>query len=179
MESTTPNDHRDYTSFFWRFKSIRQRVLSLVGLLSFCGMVWAGNTANHTITVTVSTINELSITGGNFTLSISAATAGSNPTDATDNTTTDLNWSTTDVASKKITVATSLASPTFTLKVVAQTVSSGTAAAEVTLSTTAADFVTGISTTIGTCDLSYTAQATAAQGTGSDAHVVTYTLTAV
>ena len=154
------------------------RVLSLVGLLSFCGMVWAGNTANHTVTVTVSTINELSITGGNFTLTINAATAGSNPTDATDNTTTDLNW-TTNVASKKITVATSLASPTFTLKVVAQTVSGGTAAAEVTLSTTAADFVTGISTTIGTCDLSYTAQATAAQGTGSDAHVVTYTLTAV
>ena len=154
------------------------RVLSLVGLLSFCGMVWAGNTANHTVTVTVSTINELSITGGNFTLSISAATAGSNPTDATDNTTTDLNW-TTNVASKKITVATNLGSPTFTLKVVAQTVSGGTAAAEVTLSTTAADFVTGISTTIGTCDLSYTAQATAAQGTGSDAHVVTYTLTAV
>jgi len=159
------------------FQSIRQRVLSLVGLLSFCGMVWAGNTANHTITVTVSTTNELSITGGNFTLTISAATAGCNPTDATDNTTTDLNWTTTDVANKKITVATSLASPTFTLKVVAQTVSGGTAA-EVTLSTTAADFVTGISTTIGTCDLSYTAQATA-QGTGSDAHVVTYTLTAV
>ena len=128
--------------------------------------------------MTVSTINELSITGGNFTLTISAATAGSNPTDATDNTTTDLNW-TTNAASKKITVATSLAAPTFTLKVVAQTVTGGTAAAEVTLSTIAANFVTGIATTTGSCDLSYTAQATAAQGTGSDAHVVTYTLTAI
>lgn len=152
--------------------------LLLVSLVSFFGMVWAGNTANHTVTVTVNTINELSITGGNFTLTISAATAGSNPTDATDNTTTDLNW-TTNVASKKITVATSLAAPTFTLKVVAQTVTGGTAAAEVTLSTTAADFVTGVATTTGTCDLSYTAQATAAQGTGSDAHVVTFTLTDV
>ena len=141
-------------------------------------MVWAGNTDNHTVTVTVNTINELSIAGGNFTLTISAATAGSNPTDATDNTTTDLNW-TTNAASKKITVATSLGSPTFTLKVVAQNVSGGTAASEVTLSTTAADFVTGVATTTGTSDLSYTAQATAAQGTGSDAHVVTYTLTDV
>ena len=129
-------------------------VLSLVSVPSFCGMVWAGNTANHTVTVTVNTINELSIAGGNFTLTISVATAATNPIDAIDNTPADLNW-TTNVASKKISVANSLASPTFTLKVVAQNVTGGTAA-EVTLSTTTVDFVTGVATTTGNSDLSYT-----------------------
>ncbi|MBU1948725.1 MAG: hypothetical protein KJ927_08445 [Candidatus Eisenbacteria bacterium] len=139
--------------------------------------VSAGTTANHTVTVTVAAINEVAIVGGNVTLTIDSATAGSQPDDATDATTSDLNW-TTNEASKKITVATDLADPDFTLKVVAANVAGGTAAAQVTLSTIAADFVTGISTTVGTCDLSYTASATAAQGTGSDVHTVTYTITA-
>ena len=133
-------------------------------------------TANHTVTATVSAINEVAIVGGNLTLTINTATAGSNPDDATDNTTCDLNWTTNEVG-KKITVATNLVSPTFTLAVVAQNVTGGTAAPSVTLSTTATDFVTGIATTTGTSDLSYTASATAAQGTGSDVHTVTYTIT--
>ncbi|GAG32381.1 unnamed protein product, partial [marine sediment metagenome] len=60
----------------------------------------------------------------------------------------------------------------------ATNVSGGTAASQVTLSTTAADFVTAISKTVGTCDLSYRPSATAGQGTGSDFLTVTYTLTA-
>ena len=144
------------------------------------GLTGVGNsqTANHTVTVTVSAINEAAIIGGNITLTINTATAGSNPDDATDNTTCDLNW-TTNQASKKITVATNLVAPTFTLSVVAQNVTGGTAASSVTLSTTATDFVTGVATTTGNCDLSYTGSATAAQGSGSDVHTVTYTITAV
>jgi predicted secreted protein len=139
---------------------------------------WAATTDNHQVTLTVSAINEVAISGGNLSLTINSTTAGSDPDDAVDNTTCDLNW-TTNEASKKITVATSLASQNFTLKVLAQNVTGGTAASEVTLSTTAADIVTGISTTKGTCDLQYTGSATAAQGTGTDTHTtVTYTLTA-
>lgn len=136
----------------------------------------AGTTASHTVTVQVSAINELALTGGNITLTISTATAGQQPNDAT-NTACHLNW-TTNETPRKITVATSLASPVFTLRVLAQSVSGGTAAPQVTLTNTAADFVTGISRTVGTCTLGYTASATAAQGTGSDVHTVTYTLTA-
>ena len=138
---------------------------------------FAGNTASHTVTVTVSAVNELSISGGNITLTINSATAGSNLDDATDGTTCDLLW-TTNETSKKITAETDLASPDFVLKVTATNVSGGTAAAQVTLSTTATSFVTGIATTVGSCDLSYAASATAAQGTGSDVHTVLYTLTA-
>ncbi len=160
-------------------KMKRISLLLIVGLLFLLAStaVFSQSTANHTVTVTVSIINEVAITGGNFTLTINTATSGSDPDDATDATTCDLSW-TTNEATKKITVATDLAAPVFGLTVEAQNVSGGTAAAVVTLSTTATDFVTGISTTVGTCDLAYTASATAANGTGSDNHTVTYTLTA-
>ncbi|MEW5768086.1 MAG: hypothetical protein AB1797_10780 [bacterium] len=156
------------------------KVILLAAALCFglTGLVMAGSSDNHSVTVTVSAINEVAVTGGAITLTINTAVAGSEPTDATDNTTCDLDW-TTNEATKKITVQTSLVSPKFILKVVAQNVAgSGTAAPQVTLSTTATNFVTSISTATGGCDLGYTASATAAQGTGSDAHTVTYTLTA-
>jgi len=152
-------------------------LLVVLLVLGIAGYTYAASSDNHTVTVTVSAINELAITGGNVTLTINTATAGSEPDDAVDNTTADLDW-TTNEATKKITVVTDQAAPTFTLKAVAQNVTGGTAASEVTLSTTAADFVTTISTTTGGCDIQYTASATAAQGTGSDVHTVTYTITA-
>ena len=139
--------------------------------------IMAANTASHTVTVTVAAINELAITGGNLTLTINSATAGSEPDAVTDATTCDLDW-TTNEATKKITVETDLASPDFTLNVTATNVTGGTAAGQVTVSDTAADFVTGISTTTGGCDLSYEGSATASDGTGSDVHTILYTLTA-
>lgn len=150
----------------------------VMGLVLAVGILaMASNTDNHTVTVQVQAINEIAIAGGNLVLTINTATAGQEPDDAVDNTTCDLDW-TTNEATKKITVETDLAAPTFTLKVLAQNVTGGTAASEVTLSTTGANnFVTAIGTTIGGCDLQYTASATAAQGTGSDVHTVTYTLT--
>jgi rhamnose utilization protein RhaD (predicted bifunctional aldolase and dehydrogenase) len=146
-------------------------------VLGMIGLATAANTADHTVTVTVEAINEAAITGGNLTLTINTATAGQEPDDAVDNTSCDLDW-TTNEDTKKITVETDLAAPTFTLKVLAQNVTGvGAAAAEVTLSTTPTNFVTGVAETTGGCDLQYTASATAAQGTGSDVHTVTYTLT--
>jgi len=147
-------------------------------VLGLIGLAIAANSDFHTVTVDVEAINEAAITGGDLTLTINTATAGQEPDDAVDNTTCDLDW-TTNEDTKKITVETDQAAPTYTLKVVAQNVTGGTAAAEVTLSTTGANsFVTAISKTTGGCDLQYTASATAAQGTGSDVHTVTYTLTA-
>lgn len=152
-------------------------LLAVVCSALLAGAALAASSDSHTVTVTVSAVNELAISGGGVTLTVSTATAGSDLDDATDSTTCDLLW-TTNETSKKITVATDLAAPDFTLKVLADNVSGGTAAPEVTLSTTAVDFVTGVSQSSGSCDLSYTASATAAQGTGSDSHTVTYTITA-
>lgn len=154
-------------------------VMAVILALGLTVAAMAANTDNHTVTVQVNAINEIATAGGNLALTINTATAGSNPDNAVDNTTCDLDW-TTNEASKKITVVSSLslAAQSFTLKAVAQNVTGGTAASEVTLSDTAADFVTGIATTIGGGDLQYTASALASEGTGSDAHTVTYTVTA-
>src|SRR5690606_6292921 len=133
-------------------------------------------TANHTVTVTVAEINEVAIVGGNVSLVIDSATAGSEPNPDTD-TSTSLDW-TTNATGQKITVATDQAAPNFTLTVEATDATGGTTAGPVALSTTAADFVTGISETTGSADLSYEASALASDGNGSDVHVVTYTIVA-
>lgn len=152
-------------------------VLAVVTVfVGLAGVAGAASSDNHTVTVQVNAVNEIGLSGGNITLTVDTAVPGSDLTGPTDNTTCDLAW-TTNQASKKVTVQTDQAAPSFTLKVAAQNVSGGTAAAEVTLSTTAQDFVTGISQTVGSCDLAYTASATAAQGTGSDVHTITYTIT--
>ena len=119
------------------------------------------------------------ITGGNITLTISTATAGSEPDSVTNNTCS-LDWSTNE-NNKKITVETDIASPTFTLKVEAVNISGtgnkvGTAVGEITLSITPQDFIERISEATASCTLKYTASATAAQGTGSDVHTITYTI---
>lgn len=127
---------------------------------------------------------KIKIEGGSITLTISTATAGQEPNEVT-NTTCGLEWECEEwevEKNKKITVKTNLVSPKFTLKVLAiiDPTSSGTAAGEVTLSTVAQDFVTSIpagSEVKGSCTLKYTASATAAQGTGTDTHIITYTIT--
>ena len=148
------------------------------GLLAVAlpGAAFASDTAGHTVTVTVSAINEVSISGGNVALAINSGST-SGPASVSDGATADLLWSTNE-SDKKITVATDLATIDFPLTVQAQNVSGGTAAGVVTLSTTAQDLVTGISLTDGSADLLYSASADASAGTGSNAHTVTYTITA-
>ena len=157
-------------------KAISLLITSTVLIILGATFVWAGSNDNHTVTVQVNAINELAITGGNKTLTISMATAGQDPTNAT-NTQCNLAW-TTNETGKKVTVATSIETPNFTLKVEATSVTGGTSAGDVTVTDDAADFVTGVEETTGNCTLFYTASATAAQGTGSDVHTITYTLTA-
>lgn len=149
-----------------------RKFLSLgISFLFLSAPAWASDTANHTVTVTVSAVNEVAITGGNVSLNIGSTYA------AADSTTAGLTWSTNE-SSKKITVASSLATIVYPLVVSATGVSGGTAAAAVTLTNVAQDFVTGISLTDGTAGLSYSATSTAGDGTGVEAHTVTYTILA-
>ena len=132
---------------------------------------------NHDVTVTISAVNEISVTGAP-SLTVSTATAGQDLDDDVDLVTCDLSW-TTNAANKKITVATTLA-PSVTLKVVAVAPTAGSAAAEVTLSTTAADFITGIGKTFGTSDITYTLAASVTDAIVTNETItVTYTITAV
>ena len=154
----------------------RHALLVAVLLTGFVTVAWAADNDDHEVTVTVSAINELAVTGGDITITINAATAGSDP-DAEQDATCGLLW-TVNTTNKKIVVATNQASFDHTLKVLATSVSGGTAAAEATISTVASDLVTGVAETLGSCTLQYTASATAAQGTQSVAHTITYTITA-
>jgi len=144
--------------------------------LTIVGIAFAASSGNHSVTVQVNAINEIGISGGNITLTVNSATAGSDPDAEVDNTTCDLQW-TSNESSKKITVVTDNASQSFTLKVVAQSVSGGTAASEVTLCTTTTDFITTIYKTTGTCNLKYTAEGRTSQRVGIDVHTVIYTIT--
>ncbi len=92
--------------------------LAAICCLALAGTALAASTDSHTVTVTVSAINELAISGANITLNINSATAGSEPDDASDSTTCDLVWTTNQV-SRKITAETNLGLPNFTLKVTA------------------------------------------------------------
>lgn len=145
-------------------------LLVLSGLF-FAAPAFAGDTANHTVTVTVAAVNEVAITGGNVGLDIGSSYADS------DATTADLSWSTNE-SNKKITVESSLATIVYPLTVEATAASGGTAVGPVVLTNSAQDLVTGISLTNGTANLAYSATATPADGTGVEAHTVTYTILA-
>jgi hypothetical protein len=154
--------------------NLRRTLITILLVLAAAGLTWAADNDNHQVTVTVNAINELAVTGGDVTLTITSATPGSDPDPETDNV-SGLDW-TTNEAGKKITVATDLAAPNFTLKILAQAVTGGTAEAEITLTVAAQDYVSSVGTTTGTCTSRYTGSATAAQGTGSDVHTITFTI---
>jgi hypothetical protein len=142
-----------------------------LALFAFSSSAWASDTAAHTVTVTVSAINEVSISGGNVNLAINSGSYA-----AADSSTADLLWSTNE-SNKKITVESSLTTINYPLTVEAQNVTGGTSGGVLTLSSTPQDLVTGISLTDGTADLAYAASSTSGSGVGSDAHTVTYTIT--
>ena len=133
-------------------------------------------TATNRITVKVQTITVVQIIGSivNLNISGSNAIAGQDQMMTTDQTST-LSWGT-NSSLKKITVNTSLASPKFTLQLMTVNPTIGTAASQVTLSTTANDLLLNIGRSSGTCGLLYTAIALASQGTGTDSHTITFTI---
>jgi hypothetical protein len=126
---------------------------------------------------------DVSVLNGDVELTISSATAGQQPNPVTDEV-CQLQWSTlVSDPTQKITVRTNLATPGFSLIVRAVNVSAGdgAAAGDISLSTTATDFIVDIPAGVpvgdpGTCTVRYTASSTASDGTGSDIHTVTFTI---
>lgn len=145
--------------------------------LGLCAGAYAGNTANQTVGYEVTAINELSISGNPGNLVVNTAVAGSQPTDATEATTT-YNI-TTNGTNKKITAQLDTAMPAnTTLKVALTAPAVGSSAGEVTLSATAADLVTGVTQVIGSgLSIAYRLQATVAAGVvGAATKTVTFTI---
>ena len=127
---------------------------------------------------------QLSVRGGNPTLTITTAAPGSQPTAVTD-VTTQLRYREQGVITK-ITVSTSCPGQKFTLKALAVSPQRGVPAPEVTLvdGMPPADFIQDIPTgnRNRTSTVQYTASATFAEGNSGevfpDVHTVTYTLVA-
>ncbi|MEK9139256.1 MAG: hypothetical protein AAB393_19220 [Bacteroidota bacterium] len=132
----------------------------------------------HTVTVTVATITAVQVSSPSVSLTITGAgaVAGQDALGTVVDQTSNLLWGV-NSANRKITVNSNLAAPQFTLKVVALSPTVGTAMPEVTLSTTASDFLLNIGRSTGSCTLRYTGAALASQGTGTDSHTITFTVT--
>lgn len=131
----------------------------------------------NTVTVNVNPITQIGVIGGvvNFSITDAIVVAGQNVMTLT-NSATQLQWAT-NSGSQKVTAQTSLGSPLFTLRLLASAPTQGTAAPEVTLSTAPTDLLLNIGRTLGSSVLQYTAEALASQGTGTDIHTITFTVT--
>jgi len=154
-------------------------VLAMVVLSAMAaGNAFAANNTPQTITYQVSAINEISVSGNPGALIVVTAVPGSQPTAVTDATTTYA--ITTNVASKKITGALNTVMPDNTaLKVTLVAPTGGTSSGQVTLTASAQDLVTGISTLAESgLSISYNFSATLAAGVIGSA-VKTLTLTVV
>ncbi len=137
--------------------------------------------AAMTLCVAAASSGQISMRGGNPTLNVTSAIAGSEPTPVV-NTSSSVRYSA-RARIAKITVQTSCPNQIFPLTVVATAVTRGVAAPEVALvdGMPATDFITSIPTGWGGSTqptLRYTAAPTFAQGTGTDRHTVTYTILA-
>ena len=147
---------------------MKRRILTILAALCLLA-IFAGTTPG----------GQVIITGVAPTLTISTATPGQDPDPATDEA-CGLRYSKDQGdPTLKVTVRTNNSGPSFMLQVEAFNVAGGTSTGTVTLSTTAQDLITGVTSVANkTCSLRYTASSTAGEGTGADGHTVTYTIVA-
>ncbi len=173
VESQT---HRGYIQVVSTIMKSLITIALLVLAPSFSAAQFAS--ANHAVTVQVSIITVLQVSAGSVNLNIasSSAVAGQDQMSVTDQSAT-LLWGT-NSSGRKITVNSSLATPTFTLKVLAVNPTQGSPASEVTLNSTPVDFILNVGRSLGSCLIRYTGVALASQGTGTDAHTITFTIQA-
>jgi len=136
------------------------------------------NTTSHTVSVQVGVITVLQVDIGTVNLSITGATiaAGQDQMSATDQSSR-LLWGI-NSSGRKITAASNLAVPRYTLKLAAVNPTQGAAASEITLNAIPKDLLLSVGRSTGSCTLRYTGIALASQGTGSDSHLITFTVLA-
>lgn len=143
------------------------KLVSALLITLFCTAVWAANDTNSasvTITISVSPINVIAISGGAVTLSVNSAVAGSAPTSVTDETHTYA--ITTNEQHRAIQASIDADMPQgVTLLMSLESPSAEATSTVVALSTTPARAVTGISTlAVANKKITYTMNATADAG---------------
>ncbi|MCD6217279.1 hypothetical protein J7L05_05395 [bacterium] len=159
-------------------KLVTRILLGIFIVMMMTCPLMAANTDNHDVTVTVSAINELAVSG-NITITIDSATAGQPPNTETDATST-LSYTTNSSTNKKITGQYTVTNGEVGLTLEATVTStSGTSAGKVTLIAASA---TDVITALIQCNdadetLTYDATATSSAVLGDHVYTVTYTLT--
>ena len=163
----------------------RNKNVYRISLVVFAAIACIGNDAlsqfgsdSHTITVVVQQITRVQASVGFLTMQVTSANgvAGQDLLTVTNQSSTFF-WGT-NVSTMKATVRTNLLVQVYTLKVKATNATVGTPSPEVTLTTTSTDFLRDIGRTSGTCTIFYTGVASAQNPSGSDAHTITFTITA-
>ena len=162
----------------------RQLVVGLMVVAAMAGLscvVFAANSDTITVNYEVQAINELAIDVASVTLTINAATAGSQPTDVTDSTTADYAITTNcGTDAKKITAAIDTAMPTGVTLYVNLTAPTGaTSSGETEVTNVAANVVTAIDGVAESAlDITFKLSATVAAGVvASASKTLTLTLT--
>lgn len=150
--------------------------LALAGVIAGTARGQTFGTDAHTVRVSVLPIATVGASVGTLSLNMAAGTIvpGQDQMVVTDQSTT-LSWGI-NSANRKITATTSLAAPLFQLRMVALSPTRGTAAPEFVVSTVARDLLLDVGRSTGTCTVRYTGTALASQGSGTDSHVITYTV---
>jgi hypothetical protein len=142
------------------------------------GLALAANTAQQTVTFQVDAINEISVSGNPGNLAVNTATAGSQPDQDTDNSTS---WAvTTNGSNKKMTGDIDSDMPSdVTLEINLAAPTGGSGSGDVSLSTAAGDLVTSITQVAESgLTITYTLSATVTAGAVvQDTRTVTLTLT--
>ncbi len=148
----------------------------VVSIFLLTGVALAGSTATQTVTFEVVAINEISISGP-ASLTVIAATPGSQPDEVTNALTT---YNITTNETKKITGQLNANMPAdVTLKITLQAPAGGTSIEDVSLTNVAKDLVTGI-TQVAEADRTITYKLSALVTAGvvaSDTRTVTLTIT--
>lgn len=158
-------------------KYLRHAAVLAVAAAAFAAPRAHAQTATQTVSYEVTAINEISVTGSP-SLVINDATAGSGLTSATASGTYAV---TTNQTNRKITAQLDTSMPAgVTLSVALAAPTGGTSAGVVSLSTTAQDVVTGVSSVNESgLSIGYTLSATVAAGVvPAGNRTVTYTITA-
>ena len=129
------------------------------------------------VAVSAGLAQSISISGGNISLTFSTPVAGSDFSDVV-NSSCSLDWNRpSGPGNIRITARTNVSNPTATLTVEAINVSGGQSSGIITLTNSSQNLVSGLAPGDGGCDLEYTASASLTDGTATDAHMVTFTLT--
>jgi len=159
-------------------KKLLTPVIAIIAIVCCAGLAFAASSSSQTVGVQVSAITEISVSGNPGALNVATATAGQDPDEVSDATTT---YSiTTNRDNLKITGALNTAMPTgTTLKLNLEAPTGATSAGDVSMSATAADLVTGITKKKGSSlQVTYKLSATVEAGVVSTtSKTVTLTLT--